>query len=164
MTDPETCAKKAGIHLGNDQSIIHPPAERGIVRVGGVRKACNSMPPIHCQICYEQKTEYSALQCGHAFCNTCYTEYVLHKIADEGHESVYSRCPAEKVALLATESHCPSTPICAAWATRDCLRLLFTVPPSALQLACICSSRQRGAQRTARAIRESFEPCSLLCR
>ena len=97
MTDPELCAKKAGIHMGDDESIIHPPGESDVVHVGGVAKPANTMPLITCQICYDQKADYSALQCGHAYCNTCYAQYLSHKIADEGYDCVYGRCPAEKV-------------------------------------------------------------------
>ena len=107
MTDPEACAKKAGIHLGDDASIIHPPTEGGTVRVGGVAQPASSMPLIHCQICYESKIDYSALQCGHAFCNTCYTEYLSHKITDEGNDAVYARCPEEKVRGAPHESPRP---------------------------------------------------------
>jgi len=100
MTDPEKTSQKAGLHMGGDESIVHPPSERGIVRVGGDPKTISSMEPIVCQICYERKTDYSALACGHAYCNGCYAEYVSHKIDDEGFDAVYGRCPAEKCRLL----------------------------------------------------------------
>jgi len=98
--DPEACTKKAGVHMGADESVIASPEENGVVRIGGVAKPASSMEPIECQICFDRKADYSALQCGHAYCNVCYTEYVSHKIADEGFDCVYGRCPAEKCRVL----------------------------------------------------------------
>jgi len=116
MNDPDTTAKKAGIHLGTDASIVHLPGDPGQVRVGGTPQPASSMPAITCQICYDEKTDYSALACGHPFCNECYAVYVQHKIADEGYDCVYARCPEEKCklllssalvgSLLADKSHC----------------------------------------------------------
>ena len=56
---------------------------------------------IQCQICYEPSTMYSALDCGHPFCNECYTTFIEHKIADEGHACIHARCPETKVPLPA---------------------------------------------------------------
>jgi ariadne-1 len=94
MTDPEKTAAKVGIHLGADQSITHMPDAE--VRIAGVTKPISILPKITCSICFETKQEYSALACGHAYCNACYKEYISHKIADEGHDCVYARCPFEK--------------------------------------------------------------------
>ncbi|KAL1527401.1 hypothetical protein AB1Y20_016069 [Prymnesium parvum] len=104
MTDCDACAKTAGIHLGADKSITHSPTEKGIVRVGGVPKTKANLPPIQCQICFEHSTEYSALQCGHAYCNACYCTYAVSKVADEGHGCVYGRCPAEQCHLVLSKA------------------------------------------------------------
>jgi len=99
MTDMEKTAAKAGIHLGEkDESIVHVD---GCAVVGGARQPVGTvMKEIRCEVCYETTTNYSALACGHAYCNECYATYITHKINDEGHECVNARCPAEKCNLL----------------------------------------------------------------
>jgi len=102
MTDPEKTAAKVGIHMGSDASIVHQPS--GEVKVAGVSKLLSSLTPINCLICFEPKPLYSALACGHSYCNECYKEYISHKIADEGHDCVYARCPKEKCTLLVSQA------------------------------------------------------------
>ena len=103
MNDPEAVTKKAGVaQIGSeDQSVIH--LDSSSVLVGGVARQPNSMTPITCTICYDSKMAFSALQCGHPFCNECYATFVKHKIEDEGHESFYMRCPEPKCQLVVSE-------------------------------------------------------------
>ena len=95
MSDPEAVAAKAGVALsgGRDLSVLHEPAG-GTVVVGGTRQSAASLPPTSCAICYDDGINYSALRCGHQFCNTCYTSFIEHKIDDEGHgERVLASTP-----------------------------------------------------------------------
>ena len=87
MTDQESVVAKAGVALpgGEDKSIVHLQGGASVL-VGGAARQPMSLPPITCTICYESKPAYSALQCGHSFCNECYSEFLGHKIEDEGHE------------------------------------------------------------------------------
>ena len=103
MVDTDATASKAGIHLGDDQSVLHQGPEQAVL-VGGVARQRSSLPKLQCQICYETSDGYSALGCGHAFCNPCYAQYVGHKIADEGHECVYARCPELKCSLVLSDA------------------------------------------------------------
>jgi len=101
MADPEAVAKKAGVAVGfdTDGSIIHLLDGSGVL-VGGITRPLSSMQPLPCQICYESSSAYSALQCGHPFCNACYTTFLQHQIADEGHECFFARCPEPKCRLV----------------------------------------------------------------
>ena len=58
------------------------------------------LAPRLCTICYDEVRTYSALVCGHAFCNTCYRTYLEVKIADEGHAAFYARCPEPSCSLI----------------------------------------------------------------
>jgi ariadne-1 len=86
MTDPEKTIALAGVHLGEDRSVLRAPdAAPDKVLVGGSKVLDrSSLPQLTCQICYDTSTDYSALGCGHGFCNDCYGQFVSHKIADEG--------------------------------------------------------------------------------
>ena len=101
MTDPDAVAKKAGvaIALDTDRSIVHATDESQVL-VGGEARAPASMAPKQCMICFEPSTAYSALQCGHAFCNTCYATFLGHQIEDQGHECFFARCPEPKCRLV----------------------------------------------------------------
>ena len=105
MTDQETVAAKAGIVPPGaaDGSIVHLDGGSSVL-VGGVAREPASLPSITCSICYDAKTSYSALQCGHAFCNECYSTFLTHKIDDEGHECYFARCPEPKCKLIVREA------------------------------------------------------------
>ena len=97
MSDPEGVGKKAGIGLvgAEDKSIIHR-AEDTKVLVGGQARSPSTMQPTQCTICFESSVSYSALSCGHPFCNDCYAEFLSHQITDNGHERGAQRsCPRE---------------------------------------------------------------------
>ena len=49
------------------------------------------MQPTQCTICFESSVSYSALSCGHRFCNSCFIPYITHKI--ESAEVLWLRCP-----------------------------------------------------------------------
>ena len=70
MNDSEAVLKKAGVYIGDDadRSIVHRAADSTVL-VGGVARPAASMSPVTCSICFESKVAYSALQCGHPFCN-----------------------------------------------------------------------------------------------
>jgi ariadne-1 len=89
--------KGAGIHGGPNREVIHVDAST--VLVGGEPRDPATLPPVQCLICYETEHEYSALGCGHAFCNECYTTFLSHKIADEGYNCIFGTCPDVKVRL-----------------------------------------------------------------
>ena len=55
------------------------------------------MAPVTCLVCYEDVRVYSSLACGHKYCNECYTQFLTHKIKDEGHEAIFVTCPEPKV-------------------------------------------------------------------
>ena len=71
--------------------------------VGKVEAPRSSLAPQQCMICYEHSTVYSALGCGHTFCNECYSTFLEHKIADEGHACIFARCPHGECNLLVTD-------------------------------------------------------------
>jgi len=109
MADPDAVAAKAGVRTldGSDRSILHVRADGASsspslakVLVGGVPTPPSSLQPVQCSICYDTTKTYSALACGHPFCNTCYTDFLGHKIADEGHECYFARCPEPKCGLV----------------------------------------------------------------
>ena len=80
-----------------------------------VANAMASMPVISCWICFEPSTLYSALDCGHAFCNTCCTAFLGCRLA-EG--SFFALCP--ELACL----QCISPPLVASLiAPSDALRV-----------------------------------------
>ena len=94
MADPDRVLKLVGIVQGDDKSVLH---SGDAVLVGGVERAGGApLPEIKCLICYDATTQYSALSCGHAYCNDCYRTFLEHKIADEGHNAVFARCPEDK--------------------------------------------------------------------
>ena len=103
MSDPEGVGKKAGIGLvgAEDKSIIHR-AEDTKVLVGGQARSPSTMQPTQCTICFESSVSYSALSCGHPFCNDCYAEFLSHQITDNGHECYFARCPEPKCRLVVT--------------------------------------------------------------
>lgn len=110
MTDQEAACGKAGILAPGlpDHSIIHvgEVASGGSstsVLVHGVTQPPTSLQPITCSICFESTTAYTALACGHPFCNGCYREFLTHKIEDEGHECFFARCPEPKCRLVVSE-------------------------------------------------------------
>ena len=121
MADAESAAAMAGIPLGEDQSVIHLPSG-SVVLVGGIARHPSLLPTVVCQICFESTCTYSALGCGHAFCNSCYAQFLTHKISDEGHECVFARCPEEKCSIAVSHdllsslgptarlSYCPPFP------------------------------------------------------
>ncbi len=97
LLNPESTLKKVGMASPgqDDRSVIHQ-GDQAPILVGGVEKPRSSMPAQKCLVCYDEATVYSALACGHAFCNQCYGTYLEHKIADEGHACIFARCPDEK--------------------------------------------------------------------
>ena len=103
MADPEAVAVRVGIRSidGQDLSVIHSVAEGGGVSllIGGKPRA-DSLMPVQCTICYDTTSTYSALACGHPFCNSCYANFISHKIADDGHECFFARCPEPKCTLV----------------------------------------------------------------
>ena len=105
MTDPEATLTKLGVHTGPDASVVHAGGAGKPPLVGGEAVAPSSqpLPPHQCTICYESTSAYSALACGHKFCNECYSKYLCHKITDEGHECVFARCPEAKCPLVITD-------------------------------------------------------------
>jgi len=104
MTDEDAVARKAGLSLPSDpdQSIVHSRQNPAEVRVGGAVREMSSLPAVQCTICFEQVRAYSALRCGHPFCNVCYASFLSHKVVDEGHECVAARCPEPKCPLVVT--------------------------------------------------------------
>jgi ariadne-1 len=125
MSDPEAVAAKAGVPSPEapDLSIIHqrepvyclpatsdeqlnPPAPpfSGTILVSGRERPAKTLPPLKCSICYEESVMYSALACGHPFCNECYAEFVAHKIADEGHDCFFARCPEPKCKIVISKA------------------------------------------------------------
>jgi len=113
MADPDAVAAKVGVFIeGEDRSILHrssggsggagSSSSGAEVLVSGCAQPPSSLPPLQCTICYETTKLYSALECGHPFCNSCYTDFLGHKIADEGHECIFARCPEPKCQLAVT--------------------------------------------------------------
>ena len=82
-----------------DSSCDSTAAPASTVLVGGKPSAA-TLAPLTCSICYEPSTSYSALACGHPFCNTCYSDFLSHKITDEGHECFFARCPEHKCQVV----------------------------------------------------------------
>jgi len=109
LDDPDTVLRKAGFHQGEDQGIIHDAA--GLVHVSGQPQPASSLPEIKCLICYEDTRAYSALTCGHKYCNVCYTTFLSHKIKDEGHACLYTTCPHDKCPVMITERLVNSLPL-----------------------------------------------------
>ncbi|CAN0923375.1 Probable E3 ubiquitin-protein ligase ARI7 [Linum grandiflorum] len=60
---------------------------------------------IECQICYEIVSipDFSSLNCGHCFCNECWTRYVEVSI-DDGIGCLRLRCPEPKCTVLVGQS------------------------------------------------------------
>ena len=58
-----------------------------------------------CEICFDDDAdmEFTALGCGHHFCNTCYEHYLRQKILEEG-ESRRIQCPQDKCHMVVDES------------------------------------------------------------
>jgi len=102
LLNPEGTLKKVGAQEPGqaDQSVIHQGDE---VLVGGVPTPRASMPVQRCNICYEDTTSYSALGCGHNYCNECYSKFIEHKVSDEGHACIQARCPTEKCQLVVSD-------------------------------------------------------------
>lgn len=48
-----------------------------------------------CSICMSARDDLVALECGHGFCQDCWTGY-LHSQVDEGKSAVQTRCPQHK--------------------------------------------------------------------
>ena len=101
MSDPDKALTTIGV-VTDDKSIVHRGA---MVLVSGIERVGNSLPSITCMICYDDSTMYSALECGHSFCNECYTTFLEHKVCDEGHNCVSARCPEMKVAPMPPAHH-----------------------------------------------------------
>lgn len=103
MSDPDAICKKAGVAIGldADRTIVHRASD-GKVLVGGAARSPTTMQPVQCTICFESSSSYSALACGHPFCNSCYAEFLNHAITDSGHECVQARCPEPKCGLTIT--------------------------------------------------------------
>jgi len=80
----------------------------GVLSKAGV---CEQPPAIRetaaeafrCPICLEPQTAFTALGCGHRACTPCYSQYIAHKIKDEGPACISARCPSEKCAVLITD-------------------------------------------------------------
>jgi len=102
-TEPEVTCRKAGLEEGDDRSIVHS-GDGTTVFVGGVSILLSSMQPEQCQICFDSSTEYSAAACGHAYCSSCYSKYLRHKVEDEGHECINARCPFTKCHVTVSKS------------------------------------------------------------
>ena len=102
LLNPEGVLKKVGMMdpQQEDRSVIHRGEQ---VLVGKVEAPRSSLAPQQCMICYEHSTVYSALGCGHTFCNECYSTFLEHKIADEGHACIFARCPHGECNLLVTD-------------------------------------------------------------
>ena len=106
MADPDAVAVKAGARTadGSDRSILWTggPSASGPPQALVAGVPTPSLRAQTCAICYESKTSYSALACGHPFCNECYADFLGHKIADEGHECFFARCPEPKCSMVVT--------------------------------------------------------------
>mmetsp|Transcript_2911 Transcript_2911/g.9172 ORF Transcript_2911/g.9172 Transcript_2911/m.9172 type:complete len:439 (+) Transcript_2911:58-1374(+) len=100
LCDADKVLKRAGIHQGENLEIVHAD---GAVAVGGTSQPRGSLPDVQCLICYETSADYSALGCGHQFCNTCYTTFLAHKITDEGYNCVFATCPKPECSLVVSE-------------------------------------------------------------
>ena len=102
LLNPEGVLKKVGMMdpQQEDRSVIHRGEK---VLVGKVEAPRSSLAPQQCMICYEHSTVYSALGCGHTFCNECYSTFIEHKIADEGHACIFARCPHGECNLLVSD-------------------------------------------------------------
>ena len=102
LLNPEGVLKKVGMMdpQQEDRSVIHRGEQ---VLVGKVEAPRSSLAPQQCMICYEHSTVYSALGCGHTFCNECYSTFLEHKIADEGHACIFARCPHGECNLLVSD-------------------------------------------------------------
>jgi ariadne-1 len=103
LLNPDGVLKKVGMMNPEeeDRSIITHQGEQ--VLVGKVERLRSSLPPQQCMICYDHSTVYSALGCGHTFCNDCYSTFLEHKIADEGHSCIFARCPHGECNLLVSD-------------------------------------------------------------
>lgn len=109
LEDSEKVLLRAGFHRGQSMEIIHDGS--GTVLIGGTQQPASSLEEIKCLICYEQKAAYSALACGHKFCNECYVTFLSHKIKDEGHACIFTTCPHDKCLVLVTERLAKSLPL-----------------------------------------------------
>lgn len=85
---------------GDDQSIIHEHA--AWVRMSGKTRRAADLPERFCRICRTPSPWYSALRCGHAFCNDCYARNIVFHIREEGPASCFACCPAPSCNELIT--------------------------------------------------------------
>ncbi len=105
LSDPSAVLKRAGLDpdaAGPSREVLWPVAEGGadapdaateFVLVGGSRAPASTLLEVQCGICFTDSRTYSALSCGHAFCNDCYGLYMRHKITDEGYGALFATCP-----------------------------------------------------------------------
>ncbi len=62
----------------------------------------NDSQPLVCEICYTERNDVvfmASLECGHAYCNTCWSEYLTTKIMDEGASQTIA-CPTNECDTL----------------------------------------------------------------
>jgi len=109
LEDSEGVLRKAGFHEGENLEMLHVGA--GLVHVSGLPQPASSLPEIKCLICYEDHKMYSALACGHKYCNDCYTTFMSHKIKDEGHACLFTTCPHDRCPVMVTERLVHSLPL-----------------------------------------------------
>ena len=67
-----------------------------------VQDLTNSSHPLYCEICYtegDDDASMTSLECGHAYCNTCWSEYLTTKIMDEGASQTIA-CPTNDCDIL----------------------------------------------------------------
>ncbi|KAF8196588.1 hypothetical protein BJ912DRAFT_955748 [Pholiota molesta] len=93
-------AKLLGLASGSKSGAKSPSPPKPISRTPS-RKADE---PFVCQICFNDAPDLPslALDCEHAFCTDCWTDYVTAKVRDESEHAL--RCMAEGCALVAPDA------------------------------------------------------------
>ncbi|KAI9593066.1 hypothetical protein BDF19DRAFT_387664 [Syncephalis fuscata] len=88
MDSPDTVLQKAGVITDDSAAPKITPAPEGF----------------SCEICYDDEPEIEslALRCGHRFCSSCYEQYLIKKITNDG-ESRRIQCAATGCSVIVDE-------------------------------------------------------------